>query len=222
VTARGAFLLAAIAAAAASAHDNITTKITWSREVSRIVYKRCASCHRELGSAFSLLTYRDARPWAKAIKDEVLLRRMPPWNAVKGFGEFRNDRGLTQEDLEIITEWVEGGAPEGDPELLPPEPKPAGPEPSIDTRRIPVSGTYIVKQRLEAVGVDAPESALQMTAHLPGGEVIPLIWIQQFGTRYTGPYLFRRSLRLPVGSRIEISPRESSAFLLTPAPKPAR
>src|SRR5437773_2329990 len=98
-----------------SAHDPITTKITWSREVSRIVYARCLGCHREGGAAFSLATYAEARPWAKAIKEEVLVRRMPPWNAVKGFGQFKGDRGLAQEELSIIADWVEGGAPEGNP-----------------------------------------------------------------------------------------------------------
>src|SRR5947209_216818 len=107
---------------AVRAHDVITTKVTWSREISRLVYKRCASCHHDGGSAFPLITYQDARPWAKAIKEETLERRMPPWGAVKGFGEFRNDQGLTQEDLEIISDWVEGGSPEGNPALLPPLP----------------------------------------------------------------------------------------------------
>src|SRR3954452_12526433 len=106
-------------ACAASAHDPITTKLTWSREVSRIIYKHCASCHRDGGTAMSLLTYEEARPWAKAIKEEVLERRMPPWGAVKGFGDFKNDQGLTQEQIELITDWVEGGAPGGDPSLLP-------------------------------------------------------------------------------------------------------
>src|SRR5713226_4748514 len=97
------------------AHTFYTTKITWSRDVSRIVYRNCASCHRPGGSSFSLMTYREARPWAEAIKLQVLERRMPPWNAVKGFGEFKDDRGLTQEDLEIIAAWAVGGAPEGNP-----------------------------------------------------------------------------------------------------------
>src|SRR5581483_9287328 len=110
-------------AGVAGAHDVITTKITWSKEMSRLVYKRCAMCHRDGGSAFSLMTYEEARPWAKAIKEEVLERRMPPWGAVKGFGEFRNDQALTQEQLEVIAGWVEGGAPEGEPKDLPPQPK---------------------------------------------------------------------------------------------------
>src|SRR5216683_417963 len=88
----------------AQAHDVITTKITWSKEISRLFFKRCASCHREGGSSFSLTKYEEARPWAKAIKEEALERRMPPWGAVKGFGDFRDDQGLTQEELHLISD----------------------------------------------------------------------------------------------------------------------
>src|SRR6187455_1133471 len=91
------------------AHDVITTKLTWNREISRIFTARCMSCHHTKGRAFSMTTYAEARPWAVAIKEEVLARRMPPWGAIKGFGEFRNDQGLTQEQIELITAWVEGG-----------------------------------------------------------------------------------------------------------------
>src|SRR5215471_15755771 len=109
-------------ATATSGHDVITTQITFTREISRLVYARCANCHRPGGTAFSLMTYAEARPWAAAIKEEVLERRMPPWGAVKGFGQFKNDQGLTQEQIELIAEWVEGGAPEGDDKLLPKAP----------------------------------------------------------------------------------------------------
>src|SRR5271155_5560415 len=116
-------LLIALSIGAAGAHDIITTKITFSKEISRLIYKRCATCHREGGAVFSLTTYDQARPWAKAIKEEVLERRMPPWEAVKGFGEFKDDRGLTGEELELFSDWVEGGAPEGEPKFLPAAPK---------------------------------------------------------------------------------------------------
>jgi len=105
------------------AHDVITTKLTWNREISRIVTLRCAACHHTGGGAFSLMTYAEARPWAVAIKEEVLSRRMPPWGAVKGFGDFRNDQGLTAEQIEWITAWVGGGVPEGDPADLETNPK---------------------------------------------------------------------------------------------------
>src|ERR671912_833704 len=113
-------IAAFVGAACLQAHDPISTKLTWTQEISRIVYRRCVNCHSVGGNApMPLVTYADVRPWAKAIKDEVLHRRMPPWGAVKGFGDFRDDASLTQEEIMRIAEWVEGGAPEGDPIYLP-------------------------------------------------------------------------------------------------------
>ena len=104
------------------AHTPITTKILFNREVIRVFQGNCLGCHRPGGIAMSLATYEDARPWAKAIKEELLERRMPPWQAVKGYGEFRNAPALTQRDVDAIVNWVEGGAPKGDAKLLPPGP----------------------------------------------------------------------------------------------------
>ena len=70
----------------------------------------------------SLATYDEARPWAKAIKEEVLEKRMPPWHAVKGYGEFRNAPSLTQRDVDVLVNWIEGGAPRGDDKDLPADP----------------------------------------------------------------------------------------------------
>src|SRR5438477_3860578 len=66
-----------------------------------------------------MIEYRETFPWRTAIKEEVLERRMPPWGAVKGFGDFRNDQALTPEQLELLTSWSQGGSPEGDPKDLP-------------------------------------------------------------------------------------------------------
>src|SRR5579871_5185030 len=145
-----------------SAHDVFSTKITWSREISRLVDKRCISCHREGGSAFALTTFEQARPWAKAIKEEVLERRMPPFAAVKGFGELRDDQSLTQEDLHVLADWVEGGAPEGDdPGLLPKAPdfsKPAPPEKKTGTETV-VAGSLSLKTPSTFVAVRAKSLA---------------------------------------------------------------
>jgi hypothetical protein len=105
------------------AHTPITTNILFNREVVRILKDNCLGCHRPGGIApMSLASYEDARPWAKAIKEELLERRMPPWPAVKGFGAFSNAPLLSQRDVDIIVNWVEGGAPKGAPSLLPREP----------------------------------------------------------------------------------------------------
>ena len=102
------------------AHERITTKITFSKEIVRIFEKNCMSCHSAGSFApMALTTYAEVRPWAKAIKEEVLERRMPPWNAVAGYGEFSNDASLSSRDLDLITAWVDGGAPKGDDKDLP-------------------------------------------------------------------------------------------------------
>ena len=99
----------------ALAHEPITTKVRFNKEVIRIFERSCLSCHRPNGIApMSLATYEEARPWAKAIKEEMLERRMPVWHAVKGYGEFRNAPLLTQREIDLIINWVEGGAPKGD------------------------------------------------------------------------------------------------------------
>ena len=109
---------------AALAHDVITTNLTWTQEISRIVNKHCVSCHREGGTSMPLTTYEETRPWAKAIRDEDAGRRMPPWDAVKGVGDFRDDQSLSTRRSTCWCGWVEGGAPEGDTIYLPPAPRP--------------------------------------------------------------------------------------------------
>src|SRR4030095_8702015 len=106
----------------ASAHEPVTTKVRFNKEVIRVLQRSCLGCHRPGGIAMSLATYEEARPWAKAIKEELLEKRMPPWHAVKGYGEFRNAPLLTQRDVDMIVNWVEGGAPKADDKDLPPSP----------------------------------------------------------------------------------------------------
>src|SRR3954469_12353134 len=138
---------------AAWGHDVITTKITFDREIIRIINARCATCHREGGSAFSLTNYNDARTWANAIQEEVLERRMPPWGAVKGFGDFRDDQALTPEQIELIGDWVEGGAPEGEPKDLPETPRWTPPVAhSHGSAKLAVSGDYKLQRAFDLAG----------------------------------------------------------------------
>jgi mono/diheme cytochrome c family protein len=202
-----------------SAHDIITTPITWDREISRIVYARCATCHQDGGSAFSLMTYDKARPWAVAIKEEVLNRRMPPWGAVKGFGEFRNDTGLTMEQLELVVNWVEGGVPEGDAKDLPQNPKLAHAAPNPHpTGEILVTGDYTLAHAFRLDGIRprsvSKGSTFQISAERPDGSIEPLLWLYQFDPRFIHPYLLREPLDLPAGTRIHGVPAGASVALL--------
>ena len=94
--------------------------VTFNRDVLPILQNRCQTCHRPGDIApMSLLNYQQARPWAKAIKSAVLLRRMPPWHADPAHGEFSNDRSLTPSEARTIVQWVDSGAPEGAPKDAP-------------------------------------------------------------------------------------------------------
>jgi len=96
----------------------------FTKDVAPILYKNCVSCHRPGEIApMSLLDYRSARPWAKAIRGAVLSRKMPPWFADPRYGDFANDARLTNQEVDTIRAWVDGGAAEGDPRDLPAPPK---------------------------------------------------------------------------------------------------
>jgi mono/diheme cytochrome c family protein len=98
--------------------------VTFSKDVAPIFFKNCAECHRPGESApMSLLSYQDARPWAKSIREKVIGREMPPWHADPRTGEFLNDRRLTETEIETIKAWVDAQAPEGDPRDLPTQPE---------------------------------------------------------------------------------------------------
>jgi hypothetical protein len=224
---RSALQVAAILplfAAIAEGHDYITTAITFDREIVRIVHARCARCHRPGGEAFSLLTYKDARPWAEAIKEEVLSRRMPPWGAVKGFGEFRNDQGLTAEQLEQIVSWTGGGVPEGEAKDVPPLPdfgkSEPQPKPSIVVRK----DGYVFTRLFTLAGllpVAVPKGAsMQIVAERPDGSIEPLVWLYEYDP--TRPHVFwlEQPLALPAGTVLRGLDAGTQIGLLT-APKKA-
>src|SRR5437588_11428055 len=85
---------------------------TFSKDVAPILYKNCASCHRpgDIGP-MPLLTYEQARPWARSIREKVSLGQMPPWHATQPKGVFSNDRRLTDADKNTIVQSAPNGAP---------------------------------------------------------------------------------------------------------------
>ena len=89
----------------------VPKEVTFHKDVEPLLQARCQGCHRP-GEAvpMSLLTYKDARPWAAAIKEAVLVRKMPPWFADPSHGNFVNDRRLSKEEIDTLVAWAEGGA----------------------------------------------------------------------------------------------------------------
>ena len=85
--------------------------VTFTKDVAPIFYRECVQCHRPNDLApMSLLTYKEARPWARSIRKKVVSKQMPPWHADPVFGEFINDARLKDEEIAIIDAWVKNGA----------------------------------------------------------------------------------------------------------------
>ena len=101
--------------------SNSVPEATYSLDVAPILQENCIECHRPGGlGPFSLMTYEDAKDNAQIVKEGTAARRMPPWRAAEGYGEFRNDRRLTRSQIDTIGRWADGGTPEGDLLDLPP------------------------------------------------------------------------------------------------------
>jgi hypothetical protein len=91
------------------------------KDVLPILQNRCQECHRPGEIApMHFLSYADTRPWAKAIREAVVTRKMPPWFADPRYGHFSNDRSLSTAEIDTILHWADAGAPEGDPKDAPP------------------------------------------------------------------------------------------------------
>jgi len=114
-------LLAALVATAASPKPATPT---YSKDVAPILNARCVACHRPGEIApMPLTNYKEVRPFAKAIREDIVEGKMPPWHADPQFGKFANDRRLSDEQVRTIVQWVNAGAPEGDAKDLPAPPK---------------------------------------------------------------------------------------------------
>jgi hypothetical protein len=124
MTQAGRFGLIALAALLGrTAPAGAQTPVTFNKDIAPILQRACQNCHRPDSIApMSLLTYRDARPWSRSIKEKVIKRDMPPWFIDRNVGvrHFKDDPSLSDKEIATIAAWVDGGAPEGNPAELPP------------------------------------------------------------------------------------------------------
>ncbi len=209
-----------VAAASLVAHDPIGTKVTWEREIAPIVQARCVTCHSAGGRApMALTTYQEARPWARAIREEVLTRRMPKWHVVRGYGDFANDPSLSAFEIALIAAWVDGGAPlsltrspEAGRVASPPGP-PGFPTPTTgDSRtrgasrivRIPCASRTLARGRL--IGLTprmASGSSLRLNLRSEDG-IEPVIWLVDFDPALVQTYWLRTPRPIGKGARLDV------------------
>src|SRR5882724_9687976 len=109
------FIAVLVISTCALAADQPPAPVTFNKDVLPVLQKNCQACHRpgQMGP-MSFLTYESTRAWAKAIKEAVLVRKMPPWFADPKVGHFVNDRSLKQSEIDTLVKWADGGAPQGD------------------------------------------------------------------------------------------------------------
>src|SRR5712691_8443470 len=115
--------ISALAADAKPSDAGSREQVTFSKDVAPILQAKCQECHQPNSIApMSLITFQEARPWARSMKERVMTRQMPPWHIDQGVGvqKFKNDMSLTNEQVNTIVRWVDGGALQGDPKDLPP------------------------------------------------------------------------------------------------------
>ena len=206
------------AAAVLAAHDPIKTRVTWTGEISRIVEARCASCHStNARGTMPLATYEEARPWARAIKEEVMTRRMPKWRAVRGYGDFRNDPSLSPFEIALIAAWADGGAPRGTEAdartattSAPPreaERLPAGArdvELACGERAAPEGTLLAIRPMLDKGG------SVGVSLRLPDGRREIVGWIRDFEPESPITYRLRLPLALAPGTVFSAQPATAS------------
>jgi len=222
--AAGAFLLCGLALCV-DAHDRITTRVTWDREIAPIFEARCVDCHRAGGrSTIALATYQQARPWAVAIKEEVLTRRMPKWSAARGYGDFANDPSLSPFEIALIAAWVDGGAPENEKNKVTAAPatptiKPSVfiPPPDSTVRTVSAScDEQPAAGKLLAIRPTLDKAASAGVAILlPNGRQEIVAWIRDFDPVYATTYWLRNPLLLQRGSRIRVEASGSCSMQFT-------
>lgn len=221
-------IVVALLAIPLAAHDVITTKLTWSRDISRVFARRCAQCHGA-GASIPLTTYEQARPWAVDIKEQVLSRAMPPWGAVKGFGDLSPDNALSQEEMLMIAGWVVGGAPEGDaafaPKTVAANAKTA-PVPSAGRAVMEIDGQASVTHPVSVSGLrplaTAPVTSAKITAQLPDGAVVPLVWLYKYDPASRITFHFAKPVALPAGTKVISSPPVRFALTAPASTAPSR
>ncbi|HVR75364.1 MAG TPA: cytochrome c [Planctomycetota bacterium] len=198
------------------AHKPITSRYTFYRDILPVLESHCARCHRAGGAApMAFSAFEEAKPWADAMKAQVLERAMPPWFAEKGLERLVGENVLTAREIDRIADWASGGAPAGARDNLAPRPVPGVSSPGAgtaegDVRLYPLGDApgardldlgleedrFLIAWSVEPGGVPRAHAA-----RLRFGRALPLTWTAG-GTETRWPA--GAGLRLEARSRVEV------------------
>jgi hypothetical protein len=202
--------------------DPISSNVRYTGEIIRIFERRCLACHDSNSLAMPLSTYRQVRDWGRAIREEIVEQRMPPWSVARGYARFQNDVALTSRETTTILSWLDGGMPRGDDRDLPRAAAAAPQQPpdlrlSIPAQHIPAGEEDVVRR----VTVDTNLTAARRTARVavtPGNHRVlrgALVFIDGGGrpAQWVGGWLpwqpriapaAPHSFNLPSGTRLTV------------------
>jgi hypothetical protein len=160
--------LAVLLSAAEASSAGVRT-VTFARDVAPILQERCQECHHKGSMApMSLVTYDETRPWAKAIREQVIKRQMPPWHIDRTVGvqQFKNDISLTDDQVNTIVRWVDAGAPPGDLKDMPPA-KQWGTENEWKAARVLGQPDFVIKSDPYTMPAHAQDVFWRPTSNVP-------------------------------------------------------
>ena len=174
--------------------DPVSSSVRFTGEIVRILDRRCVACHDTRSLSMPLTNYRDVRAWGRAIREEIVEQRMPPWPAARGYGRFRNDLSLTAREMTTVLSWIDGGMPRGDDRDLPAAPAPgAAPVPylraALPPQRVPALEEHLVRRVPVTLAID-PDRPIARVVVVPGArEVMRGALIYDAVDRWIGAWL---------------------------------
>jgi hypothetical protein len=163
------FFGVAVSLSAAEASNASVRPVTFARDVAPILQEHCQECHRKGSMApMSLVTYEEARPWAKAIREQVIKRQMPPWHIDRTVGvqQFKNDMSLSDDQVNTIVQWADSGAPLGDLKDMPP-PKQWGAENEWKAAKVLGQPDFVIKSDAYTMPAHAQDVFWRPTSSVP-------------------------------------------------------
>lgn len=211
-------VLAAALFSVVESHERVSTTLTWHGDIGRIVDANCVRCHRDGGRApMPLTSYDEARPWAAAIREELLTGRMPKWPLAPGYEPLVNDGGIPPFERELLIRWIDGGAPEGKPgeaaRYVPPPPF----DPWAATVLWADGCDYVIPRdgRVQSVSVQgvAPRTRIGVALYPVGAGPIPLLEYEAFDPAFYAPLTFVRPVQVDAGARIAAHPASAGCRL---------